>query len=78
MGWGKTSLLKALAGTHPRSGGQVFLGGEAIGVVPAQGMVKRGLALVPQGWMTFPLLSRAREYRDGLCFAAPRPASYPL
>ncbi len=56
-GVGKTSLLKALAGTHPRSGGTITLGGEDVPRVPPQGMAKRGLAVVPQGRMIFPLLT---------------------
>ena len=56
-GVGKTSLLKALAGVHPRSGGRVFLGGEEVPVLPPQGMARRGLAVVPQGRMIFPLLT---------------------
>lgn len=56
-GVGKTSLLKALAGTHPRSGGVVTLGGEDVPRVPPQGMARRGLAVVPQGRMIFPLLT---------------------
>jgi urea transport system ATP-binding protein len=54
---GKTSLLKALAGTHLRSGGKVILDGEDVPRVPPQGMAKRGLAVVPQGRMIFPLLT---------------------
>ena len=56
-GVGKTSLLKALAGTHPRSGGKLILDGEDVPRVPPQGMAKRGLAVVPQGRMIFPLLT---------------------
>jgi urea transport system ATP-binding protein len=56
-GVGKTSLLKALAGTHLRSGGKVILDGEDVPRVPPQGMAKRGLAVVPQGRMIFPLLT---------------------
>jgi urea transport system ATP-binding protein len=56
-GTGKTSLLKALAGTHPRSGGSVVLAGETIGVLRPQCMAQRGLAVVPQGRMIFPLLT---------------------
>lgn len=56
-GTGKTSLLKALAGTHPRSGGSVELDGEALGLVRPHHMAARGMAVVPQGRMIFPLLS---------------------
>ena len=56
-GVGKTSFLKALAGTHPRSGGEVTLDGETLGRLPAQEMASRGLAVVPQGRMIFPLLT---------------------
>ena len=56
-GVGKTSFLKALAGTHPRSGGGVTLAGEELPVLRAQDMARRGLSIVPQGRMIFPLLS---------------------
>ena len=56
-GVGKTSFLKALAGTHPRSGGMVTLNGEALPVSRPQDMARRGLAVVPQGRMIFPLLT---------------------
>ncbi|HMO06273.1 MAG TPA: urea ABC transporter ATP-binding subunit UrtE [Paracoccaceae bacterium] len=56
-GVGKTSLLKALAGTHPRSGGRLWIGDEEVGRVPAQAMARKGLAVVPQGRMIFPLLT---------------------
>jgi urea transport system ATP-binding protein len=56
-GVGKTSLLKAISGTHIRSGGTLVLDGESIGRVPPQAMAQRGLAYVPQGRMIFPLLT---------------------
>lgn len=56
-GVGKTSLLKALAGTHPRSGGKVVLGGRELPVLRPQDMARQGLAVVPQGRMIFPLLT---------------------
>ncbi|MDP2086495.1 MAG: urea ABC transporter ATP-binding subunit UrtE [Gemmobacter sp.] len=56
-GVGKTSLLKALAGTHPRSGGTVCLAGQDLPVLRPQDMARRGLAVVPQGRMIFPLLT---------------------
>ncbi|MBC2836603.1 urea ABC transporter ATP-binding subunit UrtE [Paragemmobacter straminiformis] len=70
-GVGKTSLLKALAGTHPRSGGQVLLGGEALPKLPPQGMARRGLAVVPQGRMIFPLLT-VRENMETAFALLPR------
>lgn len=56
-GVGKTSFLKALAGTHPRSGGRITLNGETLPVLRPQDMARRGLSVVPQGRMIFPLLS---------------------
>ena len=56
-GVGKTSFLKALAATHPRSGGEILLAGEALGRMRPQDMARRGLAVVPQGRMIFPLLT---------------------
>lgn len=56
-GVGKTSLLKALSGSHPRSGGRVVLNGQEVPICPPQEMARRGLALVPQGRMIFPLLT---------------------
>ncbi|SNT15912.1 urea ABC transporter ATP-binding subunit UrtE [Tropicimonas sediminicola] len=56
-GVGKTSLLKAISGTHPRSGGRMELAGEEIGRVPAQALARKGVGYVPQGRMIFPLLT---------------------
>jgi urea transport system ATP-binding protein len=70
-GVGKTSLLKALAGTHPRSGGILRLGGEVVPVCRAQDMARRGLAVVPQGRMIFPLLT-VRENMETAFALLPR------
>jgi urea transport system ATP-binding protein len=56
-GVGKTSFLKALAGTHPRSGGRVRLAGQDLPRLRSQDMAARGLSVVPQGRMIFPLLT---------------------
>ena len=56
-GVGKTSLLKAISGTHPRSGGTVILDGEPIGKLPAHALAHKGVGYVPQGRMIFPLLT---------------------
>ena len=64
-GVGKTSLLKALAGAHPRSGGRVVLDGEDLPVLKPQGMARRGLGYVPQGRMIFPLLTVTENLQTG-------------
>jgi len=64
-GVGKTSLLKAIAGTHPRSGGRVELDGAELGRLPAQGMALRGVGYVPQGRMIFPLLTVRENLETG-------------
>ncbi|TCO72005.1 urea ABC transporter ATP-binding subunit UrtE [Rhodovulum euryhalinum] len=64
-GVGKTSLLKAISGTHLRSGGRVELDGEEVPRVPAQGMAHRGVGYVPQGRMIFPLLTVRENLETG-------------
>ncbi|MEM6618832.1 MAG: urea ABC transporter ATP-binding subunit UrtE [Pseudomonadota bacterium] len=56
-GVGKTSLLKALSGTHPRSGGTYRLGGREIGQEKAYDLARLGVAYVPQGREIFPFLT---------------------
>ncbi|MYM55645.1 urea ABC transporter ATP-binding subunit UrtE [Thalassovita mangrovi] len=56
-GVGKTSLLKAISGSHPRSGGTMALDGEDIGRLQAHQLAQKGIGYVPQGRMIFPLLS---------------------
>ncbi|NDR59141.1 urea ABC transporter ATP-binding subunit UrtE [Aliiruegeria sabulilitoris] len=56
-GVGKTSLLKAISGTHPRSGGTIELDGEKIGRMPSHLLARKGVGYVPQGRMIFPLLT---------------------
>src|SRR5690606_26392781 len=47
-GAGKSSLIKAIAGLVPISGGEVWLEGQDITAVPAHQKIRRGLAFVPQ------------------------------
>ncbi|MEH7829403.1 urea ABC transporter ATP-binding subunit UrtE [Gemmobacter denitrificans] len=70
-GVGKTSFLKALAGTHPRSGGTITLNGSSLAVCRPQEMARRGLSVVPQGRMIFPLLS-VRENLETAFAVLPR------
>ena len=56
-GVGKTSLLKALSGTHPRSGGEYHLNGQPVGRARAHDLARAGVAYVPQGREIFPFLT---------------------
>lgn len=60
-GAGKSSLIKAIAGIVPISGGQVWLEGEDITAVPAHQKIRRGLAFVPQTENIFPLMTVAEN-----------------
>ncbi|MFT6675857.1 MAG: urea transport system ATP-binding protein [Sulfitobacter sp.] len=64
-GVGKTSLMKAISGTHGRSGGDMILDGENLGKLPAHLLAKKGIAYVPQGREIFPLLSVAENLETG-------------
>ena len=56
-GVGKTSLLKALSGTHQRTAGSYKLDGEDIGRIPAHMLAQKGIGYVPQGRDIFPLMT---------------------
>ncbi len=64
-GVGKTSLIKAISGTHPRSGGTLTLDGEALPPLPAQALAHKGVAYVPQGREIFPLLTVRENLETG-------------
>ncbi|MEO1104957.1 MAG: urea ABC transporter ATP-binding subunit UrtE [Pseudomonadota bacterium] len=64
-GVGKTSLLKAICGFHPRSGGTLNLAGETIGKVSPHVLATKGVALVPQGRDIFPLLTVRENLETG-------------
>lgn len=64
-GVGKTSLLKAISGTHARSGGSVVLDGQTMGRVPAHTMAQAGVGYVPQGRDIFPLLTVRENLETG-------------
>ncbi|MGI9368742.1 MAG: urea ABC transporter ATP-binding subunit UrtE [Ruegeria sp.] len=64
-GVGKTSLMKAISGTQPRSGGRVEFNGEQVGVLPAYQMARKGVAYVPQGREIFPLLTVRENLETG-------------
>ena len=64
-GVGKTSLIRAIAGRHPRSGGTVMLDGQALPVLPAYQLARKGVALVSQGREIFPLLTVRENLETG-------------
>ena len=64
-GVGKTSLLKAIAGVHPRSGGTITFDGRVIEKPRLDVLAKAGLAYVPQGREIFPLLSVRENLETG-------------
>jgi urea transport system ATP-binding protein len=64
-GVGKTSLLKAISGTHPRSGGTYRLDGVEIGALPSHALAKMGVGYVPQGRDIFPLLTVRENMETG-------------
>jgi urea transport system ATP-binding protein len=64
-GVGKTSLLKAISGTHVRSGGEYVLDGQPIGGLKAFDLARRGVAYVPQGREIFPFLTVRENLETG-------------
>ena len=64
-GVGKTSLLKAMSGTHPRTGGTYRLDGEEIGRASAHALAQKGVAYVPQGREIFPFLTVEENLETG-------------
>ncbi|MBN9004342.1 MAG: ABC transporter ATP-binding protein [Rhizobiales bacterium] len=52
-GGGKTTTLNAIAGLIPAHGGSITFRGERIDSRPAFAIVRKGLALSPEGWRLF-------------------------
>lgn len=64
-GVGKSSLLRAVTGQHPLSGGTISFDGEALnGLAPYQ-RAKKGVGYVPQGREIFPLLTVQENLMSG-------------
>jgi branched-chain amino acid transport system ATP-binding protein len=64
-GAGKSTALKTLAGLIRASGGEVRLDGEAITRAPAARILRKGLALVPEGRRVFGPLSVRENLQMG-------------
>jgi urea transport system ATP-binding protein len=73
-GVGKSTLLRAILGLHPMSGGRVFLGSAAardVTRLPAHQRARLGIGYVPQGREIFPHLTVEENLEVGLA-AGPR------
>ena len=65
-GVGKSSLLRAVMGLQPVSGGDIAIDSASIARMPPHQRVKCGLGYVPQGREIFPLLTVEENLRTGL------------
>lgn len=64
-GAGKSTLLRALSGLIRPSRGTVLFGGEDLGRVPVEDLIRRGLAMVPEGGGVIPELTVDENLRLG-------------
>jgi branched-chain amino acid transport system ATP-binding protein len=72
-GAGKTTTLKAISGLHPPTRGTVTLDGSGLTGLAPHAIVRRGVALVPEGRRVFGPLSIAENLRLG-GYTAPKAA----
>ncbi|GAA2080887.1 ABC transporter ATP-binding protein [Streptomyces albiaxialis] len=72
-GAGRTTALRALAGTVPLSSGRVVWGGADVTRVPAHARARRGMAFVPDSRAVFGSLT----VTENLELAGPLPAALP-
>jgi branched-chain amino acid transport system ATP-binding protein len=73
-GAGKSTLLKSIAGlVRPRQGRVVFNGESVVGL-PPEAIVRKGIALVPEGRRIFPSLTVAENLRIGAATRSDRAA----
>ncbi|MSQ65799.1 MAG: ABC transporter ATP-binding protein [Limnohabitans sp.] len=66
-GAGKSTFMKAVTGLVPARAQQIELNGQAIGGLPASEIVKRGIALVPEGRRLFASLDVEENLLMGAC-----------
>ena len=64
-GAGKSTMLKTIAGQISARRDAIIFDGEPIGGLPAHQVVRRGIALVPEGRRLFPSLSVEENLRIG-------------
>ena len=64
-GVGKTSLLRAIVGHQPISGGKIELGGRSLAGMRPEERARAGIAYVPKGREIFPLLTVRENLETG-------------
>ncbi|MCR9257809.1 MAG: urea ABC transporter ATP-binding subunit UrtE [Alphaproteobacteria bacterium] len=64
-GAGKTSLLKVIAGVHPKRSGRFWFDGREITAPKADQLARGGIGYVPQGRDIFPLLTVQENLETG-------------
>ena len=64
-GAGKTTTLRAISGLEPLKSGEIHFDGERIDGLPADRIVARGIAHVPEGRRVFPDLTVEENLRTG-------------
>ncbi|MEW6342084.1 MAG: ABC transporter ATP-binding protein [Pseudomonadota bacterium] len=64
-GAGKTTTMKAITGLKPYSGGDIEYMGQSIKGIPAHELLKRGLAMVPEGRGIFARMSIIENMQMG-------------
>lgn len=74
-GVGKTTTLRAIAGTLPTTGGSISLDGRRIDRLSPDQRARRGLVLIPEGRGIFPALSVEENLRIAYT-SAPDPRSW--
>jgi branched-chain amino acid transport system ATP-binding protein len=72
-GAGKSTFLKSLAGLVKAPRAKIRFAGEPIGGLPPGEIVRRGIALVPEGRRIFPSLSVEENLLMGACARRPGP-----
>ncbi len=72
-GSGKSTILKAIVGQVPLSGGQVWFQGKRIDGMTTHDIVKRGITLIPEGGGLFPYISVINNLKLGAFLRKDKP-----
>jgi urea transport system ATP-binding protein len=76
-GVGKSSLLRAITGTHPVSRGEIRLDADVLGSSPPYARARKGIGYVPQGREIFPLITVKENLQTGFACLTPDERTIP-